>query len=198
MVRGLAPSSWHSRPDTSRILMFFTRGEENYANVYHHATHFYSASLQGGPAVHHFALSGYTYTGETDESFSVLGSINGLLLLSSSSSYTNISSTYICNPSTRKLIMLPPFRWLSGQDVHFHDASSRYHFGFDPVSKQYKVLHIYKIDYKKSTVLYTKGCLLYTMGDRKGWCSLGDGFDDLADHPRIRNRWCKHSYGAVE
>ncbi|CAK9157348.1 unnamed protein product [Ilex paraguariensis] len=72
-------------------------------------------------------------------SFSLSESIKGLVCWHQRGYTKKIMSIYICNPSTRELMKLPvaPQNQVTKTNMHVY-----YYFGFDPSSKEFKVLTI--------------------------------------------------------
>ncbi|XP_059650280.1 F-box protein At4g19940-like [Cornus florida] len=101
-----------TRPCGPQILVSFSGPDSKH--------YFYSASLEGGPAVRLLSLPGgwERYVSE---------SLNGLVC------FYNGSDVYVINPSTRKFKRLP---------ASHSNLCSSYSFGFDPSNNEYKVLHI--------------------------------------------------------
>ncbi|XP_059650313.1 putative F-box protein At5g52610 [Cornus florida] len=121
-------SQSQTRPCGPLILVSFSGPDSKH--------YFYSASLEGGPAVRLLQLPGgcSSYVSE---------SLNGLVC------FYNGRDVYVINPSTRKSRSL--------QASHSNCEYSSYSFGFDPSNNDYKVLHIitrklYDMQYEVLTI----------------------------------------------
>ncbi|KAG5522000.1 hypothetical protein RHGRI_034273 [Rhododendron griersonianum] len=113
-----------SRPGGCYRVIYLTTGD--FQNI-----HFFSANYEGGLAQPLFT---YLKSGSCE----VEASVNGLLCW-----YLEVSeSILIMNPTTKELITLPPFTRPAN---HVRYAGPLVSFGFDPSTKQYKVLNMYHV-----------------------------------------------------
>ncbi|CAK9157345.1 unnamed protein product [Ilex paraguariensis] len=77
----------------------------------------------------------------------------------------NISCTYICNPSTRELMELPPAPDITtNDDMTMTRMHMSHHFGFDPSSKQFKVLNIQFASFNCLGRKYGVAFWIFTLG----------------------------------
>ncbi|KAF7149104.1 hypothetical protein RHSIM_Rhsim03G0071300 [Rhododendron simsii] len=125
-------------------------------------TIFFSADYEGGLAGHLFS---YPVSGVCSSQQSV----NGLICFY----HRRLKSIFIVNPITKETIALPPFSSPSSGYAkmarYFCYATPLVSFGFDPSTKQYKVLNIYRV-LKQSTresgemELSHSECEIFTLG----------------------------------
>ncbi|THF97298.1 F-box protein At2g21930-like [Camellia sinensis] len=119
-----------------------------------------SAEVDGGPLTHLYTIpGGYDCHHRTFSS-----DVNGLLFFSGDS-YSN-TCPFVCNPTTRQFLILPPIE--SGYQV------IRYFLGFDPSTRIFKVVNIHI--YHESDMMV---CRVFTLGgDNSGgsWRTIHPGF----------------------
>ncbi|KAK9276527.1 hypothetical protein L1049_006061 [Liquidambar formosana] len=140
-------------PGSCRMLISFSEldGSKHY---------FFSANLRGGPAVNHITLPGCNKGSQSPCQCNVSESLNGLVL------FSNGTELYICNPSRQSVQTLPPSSagsWYEKLDCHLNSPFSSYSFGFDPSTKEYKVLHIIGICHRTDMKLSDVQCEVLTV-----------------------------------
>ncbi|CAL5394649.1 unnamed protein product [Camellia sinensis] len=116
--------------------------------------HFFSADYEGGPAQ-------YLLTDFLSGLYHIKQSVNGLIC-----GYLRKSnSIFIVNPTTRQFVTLPPTRLLTYDANFTHEPDLS--FGFDPFTKQYKVLLTTFIHIKGEGECYDYldyKCEIFTLG----------------------------------
>ncbi|XP_059650282.1 putative F-box protein At5g52610 [Cornus florida] len=139
-------SQSQTRPCGPQILVSFSGPDSKH--------YFYSASLEGGPAVRLLSLPGCErYVSE---------SLNGLVC------FYNGRYVYVINPSTREFRLLPASH-SNYENFKFDNLRSGvefysiYSFGFDPSTNEYKVLHIMSMRHGFTRRLFDMQCEVFTI-----------------------------------
>ncbi|XP_026399940.1 F-box/kelch-repeat protein At3g06240-like [Papaver somniferum] len=109
------------------------------------------------------SLRRFNFTLPFTSEYIIIGSINGLVCL-----YKADHISLICNPVTRKYVVLPKFERGCGEsgDKYIHCWTG---FGYLPLTNQYKVVLLYQSKREPSFI----EAAVYTLGSGEGWRTVG-------------------------